>query len=426
MRYFAPKSGDLRTLRRTVRLRFRADLVLMMVLFVVGSFPRAADAQGIQHLISPGDHWADLADRLRPGDQIILMPGRHRPAHFDDLQGTANRPITIRGLSRSHPSTIEAQREGIRLRRCQHIEIRDLTITGATVSGIEVVDDAPERVGAEPYESHITIRNVRVLNTGPTGRRHAVRLKGIADVTVKDSHFEAWGGSAVAIIGCHRVTITDCTMVGRENFGQLNAVQARAGSSAVRIENCTIRDAGLTAIALGGVSDPVEFRPALQDEDGSTGSRSLRYELDQVSVRQNLIQGGESAIAFINVSRAIVRHNTILAPSEWVYVVSDEREDPRLGSIDRCQFGSNLITWPAGTLDRLTAVGANGSPRGLTVEENLWWAEPNEDGPKPDPILSEPPAGMLQFQQRVDVDPRLDEKHRPQTPEAQIFGRNAP
>ncbi len=401
-------------------------MVVMMFLFVLASMAPAADAQGIQHLISPGDHWADLADRLRPGDQIILMPGRHRPAHFDDLQGTANRPITIRGLSRSHPSTIEAQREGIRLRRCQHVEIRDLTITGATVSGIEVVDDAPERAGAEPFESHITIRNVRVLNTGPTGRRHAVRLKGVADVAVKDSHFEAWGGSAVAIIGCQRVMISDCTMIGRAGFGQLNAVQARAGSTAVRIENCTIRDAGLTAFALGGVSDPEDFRPALQDEDDSTGSRSLRHELDQVRVQHNLIQGGESAIAFINVSRAIVRQNTILAPTKWVYVVSDERDDPRLGSIDRCQFGSNLITWPAGTLDRLTAVGANGSPRGLTVEENLWWAEPNEDGTDPDPVLSESPAGMLQFQQAVDVDPKLDGKYRPQTPEAQIFGRHAP
>ncbi len=416
---------------RAVRSGLRRLIALIAIVFIAHS-PATALAQGIQHLVRPGDHWSDLADRLQPGDQIILMPGRHRPGQFDDLRGTEDRPITIRGLNDRHPSTIEAGRQGIRLRRCDHIVIRDLTITGASISVIEFIDDTPDHAGQPPQLGNITIRRVNVLDTGPSGRRHGIRLQGLRNISIEQTRIEGWGGSAIAVIGCRNVTVTDCTMIGREGFGQLYGVQARAGTQSIRIERNTIRDAGIAAIALGNSALSEEFQPALPEPDAepengkSSGLPETHHEVSGVSVRHNLIQGGECAIAFINTSRAIVRNNTILNPTEWVYVISDDPEDPRLEPNAHNQFGSNLITWPAGSLRELTAAGSGATVRGLTVEENLWWAEPNGQESQRDPLLEKKPVGSLQFEQRTDLDPDLDDRHRPRTPEAQVFGRHAP
>ncbi len=91
-------------------------------------------ATGTQHLVAPGHDWVSVAARVRPGDQIVLMPGRHRPGTLKGLEGTWAKPIIIGGLSPDNPAIIVAERYGIRLRRPRHLILQNLRITGATRS----------------------------------------------------------------------------------------------------------------------------------------------------------------------------------------------------------------------------------------------------------------------------------------------------
>jgi hypothetical protein len=254
--------------------RFDVFALLLAFAAVIAS----SNARGAQHLVTPGDSWSELALRVRPGDEIILMPGRHQPASFDDLQGTHDQPITIRGLTIKQPSIIQARQHGIRLRRPKHIVIRDLAITGATVAGVQIMGDpsngeeqgsaAPQPDATPPlvpplplgqsaahyetpWSAHVTIRNITVERTGPRGRRNAIHLEGVRHILIERVRINGWGGSAVKVIASADVRIEHSILRGRDDHGQLNGVQIRGGSENIRVSRCFFADSGEAAIVLG-------------------------------------------------------------------------------------------------------------------------------------------------------------------------------
>ena len=162
-----------------------------------------------QILVAPGQTWEDIALRVKPGDEVILMPGIHRPATIENLRGTKRRPIIIRGLDENNPSTIDAKTYGIRLVRPRHVILSDLIIDGAMVNGILIDNSAPpgetrnpneENDQAEPY-GNITIRNVHVDRTGVRGQRHAIFLIGMANIRIEGCRISGWAGSGIEIVG---------------------------------------------------------------------------------------------------------------------------------------------------------------------------------------------------------------------------------
>ncbi|MCH8164883.1 MAG: right-handed parallel beta-helix repeat-containing protein [Planctomycetes bacterium] len=381
-----------------------------------------SSAQGTQHLVAPGDDWQKLASRLRSGDEIILMPGEHRPASFTMLHGTRAKPITIRGINRAHPAVIAADRVGITLHRPQHVVLENLIVTGASIAGI-VVDDADgsgatESPRGDPWPANLVIRHVSVTKTGPRGERHAIRLAGLQDVRIEDVRIEGWAGSGLELVGCHKVRIERCRFIGLKNYSQLRAIHVRGGSQYVAIHHCRFENAGDLVLHVGGASARGEFRPPLAD-DAPTGSQ---FEARYVQVQHCTFIGGNCPIALSNCDSTLVRNNTIVRPRRWVLGILDEQDDPRFAPTTRGVFGANLIVWEPGDLQRLAYLAQGVEADRFGMHQNLWWsAEP--------PDLREalgPLPGEGRFAQMTIVDPKLDDHLKPTEPLAELFGANAP
>lgn len=388
----------------------RAVMMLSMFAIVAAGWC-ATGASAVQHLVDPGDNWEDLAQRLRPGDEIVLMPGNHRPGSLANVRGTSDRPITIRSLNMEFPATIRADRYGIQLRGVQYVHIRDLFITGASINAIEI--SAMENDSAPC--GNITIRDVTIERTGPIGRRHAIHLVGLREVNISRSHFRAWGGSAISIVNSQDVAITNCTFEGDADFGQINAIHVRGGSERVRITRCTMIDAGVTAISLGGRSEPTDF-----SADAEQAQRGL-FEARRVRVTTNVIKGGLSAVAFLNCDECHVRNNTILRPQRWAYMFLDG-DQTHLAPTRNSTFAVNLIHWDPGDLKQWAHAHKDRDASGLVLEQNLWWSA---DLASTKSRLGDF-AGNVQFPQLTDIDPSLDENHVPTESRAAMFGYDTP
>src|SRR5690554_6584206 len=91
-------------MQRTAR---RHWTLVSTALAVAGVVVFTSDARATQHLVDSGKDWQKITTMVRPGDEILLLPGNHRSAVLDGLQGTQNQPILIRGLDPHNPPLID-------------------------------------------------------------------------------------------------------------------------------------------------------------------------------------------------------------------------------------------------------------------------------------------------------------------------------
>jgi hypothetical protein len=382
----------------------------------------AAGVNAGQHIVRAGTDWSLLAGKVKPGDEIVLLPGEHRGVTLESIHGTVEQPIVIRSVDADHIAVIKADLYGIRLRNPRHVEIRDLKITDAKINGIVLEGRAKgaaaeEEASADP-PGHVTIRNVAVLNTGPEGLRHAIDVERLSHVTIRDCRISAWAGSGIEIIASSNVTVRDTGFSGRENFTQLSGVRVRAGSERVFVDRCTFIDAGDQAVCIGGESEMEDFRPA-PAEDAQPGTL---YEAAHVQVTRCIMVRGRSAVAFVNCRHASVRNCTIVRPQRAVFSIRNEQTDPRFGGTRQSSIGSNLIVWKPGDVEMITHLAGGADVSGISLEQNLWWSpqlaeKRDELGPFP---------GVSQFPQLTNVDPKLGDDLQPQDPQAELFGAKAP
>jgi len=381
-------------------------------------------AHATDHLVQEGTNWQFLAERLTPGDRIILMPGEHRPVSLSKLHGTAQRPITIMGVDPRNPSTIEAERYGIRIEDLSHLHIRNLIITGATIHGIslEAAWDPDADESALPYDARRTVRlsNITVKNTGPQGLRHAINLEHLSEIQIEDCRLEGWAGSGIELLGCTDVTIENSRFTGKQDHTQISGVRVRGGSDRVRITNCRFENVGDQGVCIGGESDLEELRPKPAD-DAQHGSL---FEAARVQVMRCVFKGSMCALAFVNCERSTVRNCTIHRPRRAVVSIRREQKDPRFGAVRYCTFGSNLIVWQPGDVARLAHVGKDVQDQdiGIDLEDNLWWSPDLEQTKQK---LGAMPGNVL-FPQVMNVDPELDDELKPTEEQAKLFGAHAP
>lgn len=369
-----------------------------------------------QHMVSPNDDWSKLASRLKPGDEVVLMPGRHIPVYFEGLAGTEQKPIIIRGFKNDFSSYIDAREHGLHLARPQFVIIQDVRILGATGNGINIDDGGTQRddnPDSEPWVANIRIRRVEVLRTGPSGNTDGIKLSGLRGGRIEECTIEGWGGSAIDMVGCHDITIERCTFRGLIDYAQDSGVQAKGGSQNIRIADCEFHEAGQRAINAGGSTDLRYFRPAVAD-DAPLQSRS---EALGIQIERCLFVGGDCAIAFVGSDRVTVQQCTIVRPRMWAFRILQETTDPRFGPAQRGTIGRNLIVWDGSTLKELFNIGPETDAASFIFEDNLWWAEGVEA--QPDLIL----PGQLAFPQITGLDPHLNEQFLAMESAALIYGR---
>lgn len=382
-----------------------------------------APAHGVQHLVKPGDQWQFLIPRVKPGDEVILMPGRHRDASIESLMGTAKKPIVIRGADPDDPPVIEAEREGIRIKRAAHLTIKNVKIVGGTIAGISITDPLPlppasadpsQQAPAEESGVGIVVQNVSITKVGPRGQRHALVLTGLRQSRVQDCTFEGWGGSAIEVVACREIAILRCAFTGIKDFTQHHGIRVRAGSDRVLIESCRFDNAGERVVSFGGMSESKEFRPPPPGEAGA----GKVAEATRVSVERSIIKGGRCAVTYVHADDCLFRNNTILRPKICPLALLSEHEDPRFTAGQRNIFGLNIIVWEPGDLQRLIEIGPRASSEKFLIESNVWWSgQPQIDFNKLGPF-----PGNSEELQMLDVDPKLNDKLKPTHPGLSAFG----
>lgn len=391
--------------------RHRVHLVMACLALAACAVP----AHATQHLVRAGDSWSHLAQRVRPGDEIILMPGLHEPATLDHLAGNARRPIVIRSVDSANPAVIRASRYGLRLRAPQHVEIRDLTITGAKINGILIQADGPpgRPLSDGAVAGHVMLRNITVERTGPRGLRDAIVLKALSSVRIEQCTIEGWAGMGLEIVACQKVFINHCSFKGRDDHSQAGGIRVRAGSDGIRIGDCSFEEAGLSAICLGAVSDLDEFSPALPEQP-DVGSL---YEASHIWIENCTFLHQDQPLTLVHCNQVRIQNNSFVRPHGSVISLPVGHTDPGFGQVRDTRVLANMIVWDPGDLERLVQSESAEEP-GLWIDENLWWSRKISDewaelGPLP---------GNKVGRQLTDVDPRLDETLRPTRPGMGIYG----
>lgn len=109
--------------------------------------------------VAPGEDYRPLLETLRPGDELVFLPGVHEGAAVLRANGEAGRPITVRGLVR------DGQRP-------------ELRFTGGSSNLWEI------------RASHIVVRDLAFHSA----RSYAIRIFRAEDVTIENCLFRANGG----------------------------------------------------------------------------------------------------------------------------------------------------------------------------------------------------------------------------------------
>ncbi|MCC7389276.1 MAG: right-handed parallel beta-helix repeat-containing protein [Phycisphaerales bacterium] len=363
-----------------------------------------------EHRVAPGEDWAGVLARAAPGDEIVLLPGVHRPASVAGVAGSPGAPIVIRSERPDTPATIGAGNFGLHLQRPLWVVIEDVTVEGAVQNGINIDDQDGSGTIGEPWEAHLVLRRVTVRRTGPVGNFDGIKLSGLRGVRLEECVVEGWGGSAVDMVGCHEVRVDRCTFRGMEGYSQSSGVQIKGGSRAVNVRGCRFEDAGMRAVNLGGSTGLEFFRPpVLEDAEPAT-----RWEAEDVVVRDCVFVGGECAVAIVGARGGEIADCTIVGPERWPFRLLQETRDPRFAPARGATVTGCLIV--AASLRTPVNVGDATEPGSWDWGPNLWWA-PGLDG-----------AGLrASLQGSVDpdqfvADPELDDGLRPADPRWREFG----
>ncbi len=325
--------------------------------FLLMGIGRAGFAEDVR--VATRDELARALRAAKPGTKILVAPGKYAGGLSQaKLRGTKESPIVIAGADAADPPFIEGGGSGLHLSSPEHVELRDLVITAAMGNGLNIDDGG----SSESPANHVTLKNIVVRDVGPRGNRDGIKISGLADFRIDACRVERWGssGSGIDMVGCHRGVVTGCTF--KDAGGdQANGVQTKGGSSEIVIQRCRFENAGGRAVNVGGSTGLAYFRPA-----------DAKHEAKEITVEDCEFLGGMSAISFVGVDGAIVRHNTIYRPRRWPIRILQENTDERFVPSRKGRFESNVVVFRSDEVREVVNIGGKTSPETFTFAGNHW------------------------------------------------------
>ena len=305
----------------------------------------------------------------RPGARIELAPGTYAGGLvLRGIQGKAGKPVVLAARDPEKPPVFRAGTSGLQLSEVAHLVLEDLVFEGARGNGLNLDDGGTP----ESPSRHVTLRRLVVRDVGPDGNRDGIKCSGVDDLRIEECRVERWGrgGSAVDLVGCHRVLIEGCTFRHSAGMRAGSGVQAKGGSADVTIRRCRFEHAGSRAVNAGGSTGLAYFRPAL------AATKPPFAEARDVRVLGCTIVGSAAAVAFVGVDGAEVRCNTIHRPGRWAFRILQETRDERFVPCRRGLVAKNLVVfrsdaWASGGVN----VGAGTEPASFRFEGNAWTCE---------------------------------------------------
>ncbi|MCD6392843.1 MAG: right-handed parallel beta-helix repeat-containing protein [Planctomycetes bacterium] len=322
---------------------------------------------GIVMIVSSSAELRSCLSRARAGSVILLKGGSYTGGiYVNGLSGTKTKPIVIKGMDPTNPPVFSGGGgQAFHLSDCNHVVLANLVVKGFASNGINIDDGGT----FETPSTYITLDNVSIFETGPTGNHDALKMSGVDHFVVRRCRFEGWGGSGIDMVGCHEGVVRECVFVGRKSFSQSNGVQMKGASRGVLVERCLFRDAGQRSINCGGSTGLAYFRPRVGD-----------FEAKDITIAGNRFVGSMSPVAWVTSDGGHVHHNTILFPDKWVLRILQETRDKRFGACHDGVFEENVIIYDS-RVSVFVNVGTGTAPGTFSFRRNAWCAV--GDGRKP-------------------------------------------
>lgn len=314
----------------------------------------------------------------KPGTTILIATTIYdQPLYAENIHGTAEKKIIIRGADPGR----KPQFKNWQLSSVSHLEISHIQFVGARSNGLNIDDG-----GKGSASHHIRIHNVTVADL-PKGNHDGIKLSGVEDFSIEESTIMRWGGSGIDMVGCHRGTID--RVIFRD--GGDNGVQAKGGTSDIKIRRSWFFSAGQRGVNLGGSTGLEFFRPL-----------GAKYEAKNLTVEGCVFDGGVAAVAFVGVDGATVRFNTIHRPERWAFRILQETTAPGFVPCRNGRFEDNLIIfssdrWASGGVN----IGGNTAPETFRFVRNHWFCSDR-------PSASRPQLPTSELNAVYGIDPQFD------------------
>lgn len=308
--------------------------------------------------------------QAKPGTTIAIAPGTYDGGLYaEDLRGAKEAPIRIAGADPKTPPLFRGG-AGIHFSRVSHLQIESICVEGSRGNGINLDDGG--RV-LEPSRG-IVLRNLTIRDL-PKGNHDGIKLSGVVDFRIEGCLVERWGGSGIDMVGCHRGTILD----SRFQQGGDSGIQAKGGSSEIRIERCVFVDYGHRGVNLGGSTGFEFFRPPL-----AAIPAGRRFEARDLKVLGSTFVRGTAPLAFVGVDGALAEFNTLYHPGRWAMRILQETRDPGFVPSRNGTFARNLVVfrseqWSEGGVN----VGDGTDSESFRFDRNFWFCSDLPDRSRP-------------------------------------------
>ncbi len=338
--------------------------VVTMVGWVDGWGGRECAGAGREVVVrNPGELRAALGE-LREGTVLRIGPGEYPGGNW--VQGVKG--LTVEALEARNPPRFVGGSVGWHFSRCEGLTVRRLRLSGQRGNGINL-DDGGER---ERPVAGILLEGLEISEVGPRGNHDGIKGSGLRGVTIRDCVITGWGGEGIDLVGCHQVLIAGCRLVGKAGFGAATGVQVKGGSSEVTVERCRFTNAGQRPINVGGSTGLAYFRPA-----------GAKQEASRVVVRNNVIEGGLCAVAFVGAAGVECAGNTILFPEKWVFRMLQETQLEGFTPCRDVRVRDNRIVFRRAQVQVEVNVGPGTEPGTMRFEGNQWFAEDRPGASRP-------------------------------------------
>ena len=315
------------------------------------------------------------------GDVWKIHPGDYPGGNF--LKSVAQ--LTIEAANPAMPPVFIGSASAWHFSRCPGLTLRNLACRSQTGNGFNLDDGGPDK-GDVPG---ITLENLHVSDIGPNGNFDGIKCSGLSDFTIRGCTIQGWGGQAIDLVGCHRVLITGCRILGKPGFSQHTGPQFKGGCEDVLIEKCTFIDAGGRPIQAGGSTGMEYFRPI-----------GAKYEARRIIIRDNRIEGGDCACTFTGVDGAEFNNNTILRPGKWFFRILTETKVEGFPLARNVTLTGNTFLYRRSDVRIPINIGSGTAPETFKFINNSWYAEDMPEDSNPG--LTVPETGGIYGRKPLD------------------------
>ncbi len=337
--------------------------IRVIYLFLLALISSLSSAYAGEIIVKDANSFYEAVKHAQPGTTILVASGAYEGVfYFENIKGTADRPVVIAAQDPANPPHIVSTHEGMHFVDAEYLEVRDLVIDDWRENGFHVDDGG----SFETPSRHIVLKNITIRGGGnEKGIFHGIKLTGVVEFVLENCVVENWpsGGAGINMLGSHEGVVTGCTVRNSAGRGEMG-LQTKGGTSDILITKNRFLNAGLKALSLGGSTGLSGFRPPFQG-----------YEAKNIWVEGNLIVGSESAIVFASSEDVTVRFNTIYLPEKWAVRILQDNTSP--GSIP-CRNGTftdNIVVFQSGWLQGGINIGKGTAPETFRFARNAWYCE---------------------------------------------------